>query len=291
MFSKGFAKPHHIFMIQVVFFILALSLGISCQVAGLGAQPTETQAPTATSTPTLTSTATETPTPTNTLVPTDTPTPTATNTLAPTPTKDRTATAVARETEVAEVVIAEIQDALERVDYPTDTGSLGWYQTETVFLKMDEPEQGFYREFAEDLVAADFAIETNITWEASGLIVCGLMFRSEADFKTGAQYQFNFLRLSGLPAWAIEYFDNGEFKYTITDIRFADAINLDNGAKNTFLIIAEGNKFTVYVNDARLGSFYDDGKRRAEGRFAYVSSQDAGKSTCKFEDTWIWLLK
>jgi hypothetical protein len=61
---------------------------------------------------------------------------------------------------VAEVVIAEIQDALERVDYPTDTGSLGWYQTETIFLKMDEPEQGFYREFAEDLVAADFAIET-----------------------------------------------------------------------------------------------------------------------------------
>jgi hypothetical protein len=291
MLPKWFATGHRVFIIPMALCILAVSLGISCQAAGLGAEPTEASIPTGTASPTLTSTATHTPTLTYTPVPTNTPTPTATHTPTLTPTKDRTATAVARETEVAEVVIAEIQDALEKVDYPTDTGSLGWYQTEVVSLKMDEPEEGFYSEFAEDLDVANFVIQTNVTWEASGLIWCGFIFRSEADFKTGGQYQFNFLRLSGAPAWAIEYYDGGEFKYSITTLRFADAIDLANGAKNTFLIFVEGNKFTVYVNKARLGSFYDDAKRRNNGRFAFVSGQDAGKSTCKFEDTWIWLLK
>lgn len=291
MFSQFFLRQQNHFSIPVVLLILLFGLGLSCQVGGLGAKPTETPVPTATATPIPTATETPTPTPTNTPIPTDTPTPTSTSTLTPTPTRDRTATEIARETRVAEVVIADIQGALEKVEYPSDTGSLGWYQTETVFLEMDEPEQGLYQEFAEDLVAADFVVQTDITWEASGLIVCGFMFRSEPDFRTGAQYQFSFLRLSGLPAWAIEYYDNGEFKYSITDIRFADAIDLENGARNTFVVIAEGNKFTVYVNDARLGSFYDDGKRRDEGRFAYVSSQDAGEATCKFENTWIWLLK
>ncbi len=156
---------------------------------------------------------------------------------------------------------------------------------------MDEYGQALYQEFAIDLVAADFAIQTEVTWEASGLLVCGLMLRSEADFVRGAQYQFNYLRFSGLPAWAIEYHDNGEYQYSITNLRFADAIDLENGATNKFLIIAEGNKFTIYANDTRLGTFYDDSKKLSKGRFAFTSSQDTGESTCTFENTWVWLLK
>lgn len=276
-------------LVPFLMLICLLVLSLSCQVGGLGAKPTETPFPTDTAT--LLPTATETPTPTNTPVPTDTPTPTATDTLTPTPTKDKTATAVAKSTQEAEAVISHIKGVLEKIEYPADTGSLGWYQTEPEFLQMDEYGQALYQEFAEDIVVADFVIQTEVTWEASGLVVCGLMFRSEPDFKRGAQYQFNYLRFSGLPAWAIEYYDNGLYKFSITDLRFADAIDLANGATNKFLMIVEGNKFTVYANDSRLGTFYDDSKKLAKGRFAFISSQDTGKSSCTFENTWIWLLK
>jgi len=289
MYALAFSK-HKKFCLKSVFLLgLLLALSLSCQVGGLGAKPTVTPLPTDTATPLPT--ATDTPTPTDTPVPTETPTPTATFTLTPTPTKDRTATAVAEVTQEAEAMISELKGVLEKIEYPTDNGSLGWYQTEPLFLHMDEYGQAFYQEFAEDLVVSDFVIQTEVTWEASGLIVCGFMFRSEPDFARGAQYQFKFLRFSGLPAWAIEYSDNGEFQFSVTDVRFANAIDLANGATNKFLIIAEGNKFTVYVNDTRLGTFYDDAKKLSKGRFAFTSSQDTGESTCTFENTWVWVLK
>lgn len=266
---------------------LLLFVSLSCQVGGLGVAPTATPLPSDTATPIPTNT----PVPTDTPVPTETPTPTSTATPTPTPTKNKTATAVAQATQEAEMVIAEINQVLDRIEYPTQGGSLGWYQTEPVFLHMDEYNQALYLDFAEDLVAADFAIQTEVTWDASNLVTCGLMIRSEPDFEYGAQYQFNYLRLSGLPAWEIGYYDNGEFKYTITDLRFADAIDLENGATNKFLIIAEENKFTIYANDSRLGTFYDDTKKLAKGRFAFISWQETGESTCTFENTWVWLLK
>ena len=287
--------PHLLIRIQkcslvpVLLIVLLMGLSLSCQVGGLGAKPTETPLPTDTATPLPT--ATNTPTLTATPVPTDTPTPTATATLTPTPTKDKTATAVARATGEAEAMISEIKGVLEKIEYPTDTGSLGWYQSDPLFIYMNEPNQALYQEFAEDLVASDFVLQTEVTWEADYMVVCGLLFRSELDFSTGAQYAFQYLRFSGLPAWAIDYYDHGEFKFTVTETRFANAIDLENGASNTFLLIAEGNKFTVYANDARLGTFYDNSKKLAKGRFAFISSQDAGESTCTYENTWIWLLK
>jgi hypothetical protein len=278
-------------LVPVFLLMLLTAVSLSCQVGGLGAKPTETPLPTATDTPLPTQTVTPTPTNTSTSTPTLTPTPTFTFTLTPSPTKNKTATEIARTTLEAEAMIAEVNEAISRIDYPTQGGSLGWYQTEPAFLHMDEFNEAIYQEFARNLVADNFIIQTEVTWEASNIVVCGLMLRSEADFKLGAQYQFNYLRVSGLPAWAIEYIDYGEYQYSITGLRFSNAIDLENGATNKFLMLFEGNKFTVYANDTRLGTFYDDSKKLSKGRFAFIASQDAGESTCTFENTWVWLLK
>jgi hypothetical protein len=278
-------------LVTMFLLMLLITVSMGCQVGGLGAKPTVTPPPTATSTPLPTETSTPTPTNTSTSTPTLTPTPTSTFTLTPTPTKNKTATAIARATLEAEGMVADIHETLTRIEYPIQEGSLGWYQTEPAFLHMDEFNEAIYQEFARNLVAANFIIQTEVTWEASNIVVCGLMLRSEADFKLGAQYQFNYLRFSGLPAWSIEYINHGEYQYSITDLRFSSAIDLENGATNTFLLIFEGNKFTVYANDTRLGTFYDDSKKLSKGRFAFIASQDAGESTCTFENTWVWLLK
>jgi len=208
--------------------------------------------------------------------------------------KVATQTAVAaKATQAAEAILSVVHEELVKIDLSTDTGRLGWMQSGSETIKMDTAWEAFYVPFAEDLVASDFVLKTDVTWEAEGgLLICGFMFRSEANFGTGTHYKLQYIRFSGYPGWDIETFKAGEFFSNVTGkIRTASAINLDNGATNKFIMVAVGNKFTVYINEQRIGSFYDDSKVRADGRFAFYGSEEAGVSSCEFENTWVWLLK
>ena len=148
-----------------------------------------------------------------------------------------------------------------------------------------------YTPFAEDLVASDFILSTEITWQTEGLIMCGLIFRSEPNLEVGAQYSFLYMRLSGLPAWAIEYYKDEVFVTSVTTVKFSSAIDMDNGATNNLILAAEGNKFTLIINGEKMGSFYDWSSLRQDGKFAFQGVQEAGPSTCTFANTWIWTLK
>jgi hypothetical protein len=83
----------------------------------------------------------------------------------------------------------------------------------------------------------------------------------------------------------------GRYSANITGLKYATAIKLQNGATNNIIIIAEGNKFTVYINSQRIGTFYDYSSLRIDGRFAFAAMQETGVSTCKFDNSWVWLLK
>jgi hypothetical protein len=205
-----------------------------------------------------------------------------------------TQTAVAaKATQAAEAILSVVQEELTKVGLTTETGRLGWIQTSVETIKLDTAGEAFFRPFAEDLVASDFVLKTDVTWEASGgLLICGFMFRSESNFSTGTHYKLLYLRFSGFPGWDIETYKSGDFFSNVTGkIRMASAIKMDNGATNSFILVAEGNKFSVYINDQRIGSFYDDSKVKADGRFAFYGTEEAGVSSCKFENTWVWLLK
>jgi hypothetical protein len=195
------------------------------------------------------------------------------------------------ETQQAEQVMADVKSQLEEFGFPTDSGYLGWAQAAPESIPLATYGDYFYSPFAEHLVATDFVLRTDITWETEGLVMCGLMFRSEPNFKTGAQYSFIYLRISGLPAWAIEYYDDGKFVSTISDIKFSSAINMDNGATNNLVLAAEGNKFTLFINNERVGNFYDWSEQRVDGKFAFQALQEAGPSTCTFSNTWVWILE
>jgi hypothetical protein len=279
------------------FYCLILIAGLAWLLSGCAGAPAaavETAAPALPSatlpppTETTLPTATQTPAPTETPEPTKTPQPTITRTPLP----DLKATLNFRATQTAEASIAEINKELEAVGVSPETGHLLWAQDGSDTIDLDQWQQWIYQPFAEDLTASDFVLKTDITWESSGgLVTCGLFFRSEENMDVGKQYYFEMTRLSGLPAWAISFLNYGEFQKSISKVRTNSAIKQDPGSTNKVVLIAEGEKFTLYINDVRIGSFYDYSKSMLEGRFAYSAWQESGKSSCTFSDTWVWALK
>jgi hypothetical protein len=234
--------------------------------------------------------------PTSTPLPTDTPPPTAsqtplpTETSTPTATPDVTATAAAQATLTAGDVIGDLDHVLEDTDIPYKDGHLAWKQEKALNIKMSGPDDG-YLEIDEDLSAEDFIMKSDVTWDATGLLLCGAIFRSEADMAKGKQYQFLFLRFSGLPAWAIEVHEFGQFKNSPTKTKFSDALNLSNGATNEFMLVVQDDHFTLYLNNTRQGTYYDYSKQRAEGSLGFLGMQQSGEGNCRFENSWVWVLE
>jgi hypothetical protein len=110
--------------------------------------------------------------PTATPLPSNTPQPTASQTALPTSTStpDITATAAANVTLVAEDVISDLDKVLGDSEIPYPEGHLAWKQDEPLNIEMTGPDQGFLA-IAEDLTAGDFILKSDVTWNATGLMV------------------------------------------------------------------------------------------------------------------------
>lgn len=260
------------------FFVLLILMIAALACGGTAPQPT----PEPTATPVK---PTSTPEPTETPVPTDTATP-----LPPTPTPDAAATAAVRATQSASDALGELDALLGDTDIPYKDGSLLWKQAKPLKVSLTGPDYQI-ADVDEDLTAGNFIFKSDITWEASGIVICGVIFRSEPNLMEGRQYQFPYLRLSGLPAWAIEVHEFGRFKNSPTDIKFSDALDLENGATNQLVLVVQDDNFTVYINQVRQGRFYDYSKQRMDGYFGFLASQDAGNGYCEFENSWVWSLE
>jgi hypothetical protein len=209
--------------------------------------------------------------------------------LTPTSTPDVAATAAVRATQSAADALGELDILLGDTDIPYKDGLLLWQQTEPFKISMRGPDYQI-TEVDEDVTAGNFIFKSDVTWQASGIVICGAVFRSEPNLLYGRQYQFPYLRLSGLPAWAIEVHEFGSFKNSPTDIKFSDALDLINGATNQFVLVVQDDNFTVYINQVRQGRFYDYSKQRIEGYFGFIARQDSGNGYCEFENSWIWSL-
>jgi hypothetical protein len=271
---------------------LLVLLTVMCLALGACKSQAASQPPTATSQP-PTSLPTDTLVPTDTPEPTATPEPTSTPTLEPTATStpDIAATKAAEATQAAEQALALIHEDLDRIDQTLPAGSLGWLQTESQSIEMDGGNQWIYQPFAENLVANDFIIKTDVTWDSTGgLAVCGFYYRSEPNFEQGEQYLFEMLRLSGMPAWAIALMKYGDVKKAITNVRTAGVIDQAKGATNEVILFAQDGEFTLYINDQRIGQFYDYTESRTEGYFAFEAWQESGETICQFDNTWVWLI-
>jgi hypothetical protein len=262
-------------MNRTQYFVLLMAVLLtSCQMGA--ASPTATAVP-----------------PSDTPAPTDTPLPTDTATPVPTSTPDAAATAAAQATAGAASVLDELDRLLAESDVPYQDGHLAWQQTEPLAINMQGPSgtTASILEIDEDLSAGNFVLKSDVTWEATGWMYCGAVFRSEPNIQKGKQYQFYFLRFSGLPIWYLDVYQNGsDYLGTISKEQTSSDIDMSNGAVNQFVVVAEGEKFTVYFNGNRQGRFFDNSKQRMEGYFGFFGWQESGTGSCKFNNSWVWSL-
>jgi len=227
--------------------------------------------------------------PSATLEPTDTPFPTDTPTHLPTATADVAATAAVRATESASDVLNELDVLLSDSDIPYKDGHLAWQQDTSMNIKLIGPDSRVL-EIDENLAAGNFVFKSDVTWEATGILVCGAIFRSEPNLEEGKQYQFVYLRLSGLPVWSIEVHEFGNFKNSPTDTKSSNALDLRNGSTNQFVLIVQDDNFTIYLNGVRQGRYFDYSQQRTSGSFGFMGFQDSGNGACDFENSWVWSL-
>ena len=232
---------------------------------------------------------TATPLPTQTAPRTASPTPLPTSTSTPTATPDVKATAAANATLAASEVISDLESVLGDTDIPYKEGHLIWQQEDSLIAEMNGPDHQIL-EIDDKLTAGDFILKSDVTWDATGLLLCGAIFRSEPSLEEGKQYQFLFLRFSGLPAWAVQVHEYGQYKNSPTKTKFSDALDLSNGATNQFILVVQDDHFTLYLNKARQGTYYDYSKQRAEGYFGFLGMQQSGQGSCEFENSWVWSL-
>ncbi len=270
-------------MVALVILVLLSACG--------GNAPTPTPVPTDTPEP-PTATPTETPVPTDTPTPTPLPTDTPTPEPTSTPTPNLQATADAKATEQAQILMEQIAAQLETVNISSDSGELAWVQTDAQDLDMriSDYNSALYAPIGGVQNFDDFVLHTSVEWDStSGLAGCGIIFRSESDLKEGAQYVFLTLRLSGLPAWDIEYMDYGQVQFSaMGQPRTSAAIDLGAGASNEFFLVVQGNTATVYANGKRIGAATVI--KRHDGRIGVEVWQESGQSRCTYTDTWIYAL-
>lgn len=173
--------------------------------------------------------------------------------------------------------------------HSTSSGQLGWRHSGNKTIKI---RSGNYRQWATKIGNNSFkniVIHFNTTWDTSSLAGCGLIFRSERDLLNRQQYIFDTIRFSGYPGWRVRLFEYIDFQANITGgTRFTDKLDLDNLAKNNFVLVADGTTLIMYINGSRASSVTVF--TRSEGRFAFYAWQQDGSTTCTFEDAWIWEL-
>ena len=282
---------HHPYRLAFVL-LLFMALQIACSLSGAKKEeatvapksmPTATFLPTRTPRPTLTLL----PPPTD--IPLSTDTPIVIDTLPPLPSP--TAESASQATQAVGGIVDEIDTELQKYGYSTSQGYLGWAQTEATALKMDTYNEQKLFAVGDEQMFKDFVFQAEVTWESTtGLIVCGLFFRSEPDLERGAQYRFQMIRLSGAPWWDIELFDYNQSQVTVTgQVQSSQGIDQSNGAANTIMIIVENEQMTPIINGEEFKTRTNS--KLTNGLLGFYGWQDSGKTTCTFENAWVWVLE
>ena len=282
-----YAMQRH-FVHSSLFFWLALCLTISACLPGAPVAPT--QAPTRTRIPytvtpvlhAVTASPTLTRTPLATLIPSRTPT--------LTPDIDATARAFFDTTPTLDNLDEQaVLQELRALALPTE-GQLAWHSPAAVSLSLKNYNETVFSGTAEEKEFANFILKVEITWTSrTGLAGCGVILRSETPLASGRQYQFSTLRLSGAPAWDLEFFDNGSLVPALSaEIRYDRTIQIEQGATNIYYLMARGSELTAIANQKKLGTA--PLARLTKGQIGWVGFQESGQTTCVFANAWVWQL-
>ncbi len=270
--------------LTVILFISACeTTNSTLEATNTSVPPTDTPFPTETHTP-LPS---ETPTPTKTNTPTLTQTPTDTPSLTP----DLAATVAYESTQLAETQHEEVDKILNKINLSTESGYLAWAENDPWPITSTSYGTIIFEPIDEGTEYKTYVMHYDVTWElTSGLAGCGLIFHSDEDLGRGRQYRFYSYRLSGLPYWTVELWENGGYVNSAMGRgNFNSLIDQENGSTNTFTIYVQKGITSVYGNGMRMS--YVPTASQNKGRIAFFAFQESGETTCAYEDAWLWVLE
>jgi hypothetical protein len=252
----------------------------------------------ATATPVLKATRTplvsSTPLPSNTPMPSNTPLPVqASATRFPTATLDLTRVAAAQATSNAADAVSKLEPDLKKYGFSTSDGYLGWTSSGSTDISTSSYMETRYSVVTKGPVA-DFVLQADVTWNtSSGIAGCGFMFRGTPDYdgSRGGSYLYNIQRLVNLPGYDLEYWDQGDWVATLTQnkVQRTNILNDQQNSTNTIAIVVHGKDFTPWANGQQLiGGSHDKFK---DGVIALMAFQESGKTTCTFNNGWLFILK
>ncbi len=233
------------------------------------------------------------PEPINTTAPTEAPTATPvppTATPEPSPTPDYVATMEAEQAMLNAMMVAEVQEWLDDagISLP-DNGYFADLNFNSDSITVTKYQESFINLITEEKVA-DFYYGVDVTWSSTaGFAGCGLILRSEEKIDKGIHYQLLMMRLVGAPGWDIEVYEDGYYDYSIISPLYTKKINDGVGSTNRVIVVADGNEFSVYMNGDMMGS--GTGGTQKEGHLGWMAWQDSGKTTCDYNNAWVYVVE
>jgi hypothetical protein len=169
----------------------------------------------------------------------------------------------------------------------------GLHPPETIRLEGFQ-EFGITQGFGETPVR-DFVTAVDVTWNTEfGASGCGFVLRSDSvEFEESSQYLAVALREEGgnvffqtrlvgeTPASELVEFD----------VETIDpAFQWVNNGTNRLAVVAQGETFSIYSNGTLVGTVTPL-TALSEGLVTFLAVNDSGRTTCMFENGWLWVIE
>ncbi len=190
-----------------------------------------------------------------------------------------------------ETAIAPMVSELPQYGVDPAQGRPGWVHP-PVTIDLTGYEQYDYATQFSGTVARSFVVTADITWNTfTGLSGCGFAFR--ADDK-GNQYLLIATRGGNGHIVFVTMADN-----KVKDHKdfYALPLDVNNDATNHLAVVGQGTLFTFYTNGVQAGQVDTNAKtgptasiRYDAGFVALVALSESGRTVCKFDRGWLWLI-
>jgi hypothetical protein len=203
----------------------------------------------------------------------------------PTATPDLAATQSVQETATMAAVQSKIEEALAKLNIPSAGGRVAHSQEEPIVASSEGYNENDYQPLLMNEDVMDSVIHTDVTWTAeAGFSECGIVFSKVGNnFKN--YYEFDMLKLSGLPYWFSAKVADGVYRGG--QRAPVNAIKVEDGSTNAVIIMVKDKTITYFVNGTKIQTSSDAGLTK-KGGFGFVSWQESGSAKCEFTDIWVW---
>jgi hypothetical protein len=213
-------------------------------------------------------------------------------TVAVTPTAEATATPLAIPTSPPSAEELAVQNELSTLGIDPSVGVLAWLHP-PARLEVAGFQQFTATISFPDTVVRDFVMAADVTWNTEfGDAGCGFALRASALDAESSLYVAMLLRRDGGHA-IFQSRENGVFldsdQLDVRPVDLDPEFDALNDATNRFVVMAQGNTFSLFSNGTPIGQFTPQTEFN-QGGVAFLTLSDSGVTTCQFDNGWLWLL-